>query len=95
MDEATQTRVVDIMSKLDNIKEGAAKTKDGVMKAMESDLEKNPIDRAITQHLPAADNKVVQDVYQARWVWYHTILAIELFFTNLLLFLLLVVELIK
>ena len=24
-------------------------------------------------------NKTVKEVYQGRWVWYHTILAVELF----------------
>ena len=29
-------------------------------------------------------------IYQARWVWYHTILAAELFLTNILLIAILV-----
>ena len=31
----------------------------------------------------------VNKVYQSRWVWYHTILAIEIFLTNILLILIL------
>lgn len=27
----------------------------------------------------------VNKVYQSRWVWYHTILAFEIFLTNILL----------
>jgi len=33
----------------------------------------------------------VEKVYQARWVWYHTILAVEIFCTNILLIAILVV----
>lgn len=31
----------------------------------------------------------VNQVYQSRWVWYHTILAVEIFLTNILLILIL------
>jgi hypothetical protein len=31
----------------------------------------------------------VNKVYQSRWVWYHTILAVEIFLTNILLILIL------
>lgn len=41
----------------------------------------NWLDRWITQK----QGKEVDKVYQARWVWYHTILAVEIFFTNILL----------
>jgi len=27
----------------------------------------------------------MQNLYQHRWVWYHTILALEIFITNMLL----------
>ena len=33
--------------------------------------------------------------YETRWVWYHTILAIEIMFTNILLIAILVALLIK
>lgn len=52
------------------------------------DLEKNPIDKAIVER---GNTQEAQKIYQARWVWYHTILAVELFFTNLLLFAILLV----
>jgi len=32
----------------------------------------------------------VNKVYQSRWVWYHTILAAEIFLTNILLIAILV-----
>lgn len=51
-------------------------------------LEENPIDKAITEK---GQHPEVNKVYEARWVWYHTILAIEIGFTNILLLLILVV----
>jgi len=62
-----------------------------LVKWFERPVEENPIDKAIIDKLPGGDNKIVNEVYQSRWVWYHTILAIELFFTNLLLLLILFV----
>lgn len=32
-----------------------------------------------------------QEIYKARWVWYHTILAAEIFLTNVLLIAILLV----
>ncbi len=49
----------------------------------EKPVEENPIDKAIVEKLPQ-DGEVTK-VYQARWVWYHTILAVEIAFTNILL----------
>ena len=57
--------------------------------AMKRPLEENPVDQVIVNKLPDTDNEEVDKVYQARWVWYHTLLALELFFTNLFLFCLL------
>ena len=51
-------------------------------------LEDNPIDKAITEK---GQHPEVNKVYEARWVWYHTILAIEIGFTNILLLLILAV----
>ena len=31
------------------------------------------------------NNKKVLEIYQARWVWYHTLLAVELALSNILL----------
>lgn len=56
-----------------------------VLKLMEKPVKENPLDVAITEKLPGAENEQVQEVYKARWVWYHTILAIEIAFTNILL----------
>lgn len=62
---------------------------------LEQPVENNPVDRAIIEKLPGTDNEQVNEVYQARWVWYHTILALELFFTNVFLFILIIVNLVK
>jgi len=51
-------------------------------------VSESPVEKLIDK-LPETDE--VEKVYQARWVWYHTILAVELLFTNLLLLALLVV----
>jgi hypothetical protein len=58
-------------------------------------VEENPVDKAIVEKLPGSDNEHVQEVYKARWVWYHTILAIEIAFTNILLLLILFVLAVK
>ena len=63
------------------------------IKGLERPVEENPLDRAIVEN---GDHPEVNKVYQARWVWYHTILAVEIFFTNILLiaiFLLLAIKL--
>ena len=35
------------------------------------------------------DSFKINKVYESRWVWYHTILAAEIFLTNILLILIL------
>jgi hypothetical protein len=65
--------------------------KEKIIKFFERPVEENPVDRAIVNKLPGAENQEVNEVYKARWVWYHTILAVELFFTNVLLLLILFV----
>ena len=62
-----------------------------IKKLLGTPLDKNPIDTVIIEKLPGADNEQVQEVYQARWVWYHTILAVEIAFTNILLICILMV----
>lgn len=37
----------------------------------------------------------VQEIYQARWVWYHSLLALLLFFVNIQLFIIMVVLIVK
>ena len=54
--------------------------------------EVSPVEKVI-EKLP--DDGEVTKVYEARWVWYHTILAIEIFFTNILLLAILVVVSLK
>ena len=51
-------------------------------------VESSPVEKVIDK-LPQNDE--VEKVYQARWVWYHTILAVEIAFTNILLLAILVV----
>ena len=65
------------------------------VEAMERPLEENPVDRIIVDKLPGTENEEVNKVYEARWVWYHTLLALELFFTNIFLFILIVITLVK
>ena len=64
-------------------------------KLMGIPIEENPVDKAILEKLPDGENQHVDEVYKARWVWYHTILAIEIAFTNVLLLLILFVLAIK
>jgi hypothetical protein len=66
-----------------------------ILKELEKPVEKNPIDVAIVEKLPGADNEHVQEVYKARWVWYHTILAVEIAFTNILLIAILLAVVLK
>ena len=51
-------------------------------------VESSPVEKVIAR-LPESEE--VDKVYQARWVWYHTILAVEIAFTNILLLAILVV----
>ena len=55
-------------------------------------VEGNPVDKAIVEH---GDVPAVSEIYKARWVWYHTILAIEIFCTNILLIAILLVLALK
>lgn len=49
---------------------------------LERPVEENPLDRVIVEK---GNHPEVNKVYEARWVWYHTILAVEIAFTNVLL----------
>lgn len=55
---------------------------------MERPVEDNPLDKVIVEK---GSHPEVNKVYEARWVWYHTILAVEIAFTNILLLLILIV----
>ena len=57
-------------------------------KLMGLPVEQSPVEKIIDK-LP--QDGEVDKVYQARWVWYHTILAVEIAFTNILLLAILVV----
>lgn len=49
---------------------------------LERPVEENPLDNLIVEK---GNHPEVNKVYEARWVWYHTILAVEIAFTNVLL----------
>jgi hypothetical protein len=51
-------------------------------------VSESPVEKVI-ERLPQSEE--VTKVYEARWVWYHTILAVEIAFTNVLLLLILAV----
>lgn len=59
-----------------------AKLRGKAVESMERPVEENPLDRVIVEK---GSHPEVNKVYEARWVWYHTILAIEIAFTNILL----------
>lgn len=58
------------------------KFRSSAVEQLERPVEDNPLDRAIVEK---GSHPEVNKVYEARWVWYHTILAIEIAFTNILL----------
>lgn len=73
-----------------------------IVKLFDTPIEKNKIDQTIMHNLPTMDEEVdpsdvtLQNAYRTRWIWYHTILAVLIFFTNLILlgiFLLLAIKL--
>ena len=53
-----------------------------VTENLERPVEENPLDQVIVNK---GNHPEVNKVYEARWVWYHTILAVEIAFTNILL----------
>ena len=59
-----------------------------VTENLERPVEENPLDQVIVEK---GNHPEVNKVYEARWVWYHTILAVEIAFTNILLLAILLV----
>ena len=53
-------------------------------------VSESPVEKVIEKLPPNVD-----EVYKARWVWYHTILALEIAFTNILLIAILFVLAVK
>ena len=52
-----------------------------------------PLEKRI---IPVDPNEVtIENAYKTRWIWYHTILAIGIFFTNILLIAILIILAIK
>jgi hypothetical protein len=61
-------------------------------KFIEKPLEENKFDQTVMHNLPVMDEEAdpedltLENAYRTRWIWYHTILALLIFFTNLILF---------
>lgn len=61
-------------------------------KLIEKPLEENIVDQAVMHQLPVMEEEAdpedltLENAYRTRWIWYHTILAILIFFTNIILF---------
>ena len=65
-------------------------------------IEKNKVDQVMMQTLPTMESEIdpadvnLENAYKTRWIWYHTILAVLIFMTNIILlaiFLLLAIKL--
>lgn len=78
------------------------KLRNKIIDLLDGPIEKNMVDKAIMQSLPTIEDEIdpsdvtLQNAYKTRWIWYHTILAILIFFTNIILlsiFLLLAIKL--
>jgi hypothetical protein len=66
-----------------------------VIGLFDSPIKNNPVDKSIIHNLPVMDEEAeaadpddlsLENAYKTRWIWYHTILAVLIFFTNLILF---------
>jgi len=61
-------------------------------KFIEKPLEENKFDQTVMHNLPVMDEEAdpedltLENAYRTRWIWYHTILALLIFFTNIILF---------
>lgn len=73
-----------------------------ILKLFEKPISENPIDQAMMHTLPTMESEIdpadlnLENAYKTRWIWYHTILAVLIFFTNIILlciFLLLAIKL--
>ena len=73
-----------------------------IVKTFESPIEKNKVDQVLMHSLPTMESEIdpedltLENAYRTRWIWYHTILAVLIFFTNIILlciFLLLAIKL--
>lgn len=73
-----------------------------IIDILDGPIEKNMVDKAIMQSFPTMEDEIdpsditLQNAYKTRWIWYHTILAVLIFFTNIILlsiFLLLAIKL--
>lgn len=63
-----------------------------IQRLIEKPLKENKFDQTVMHNLPTMEQEAdpedltLENAYRTRWVWYHTILAVLIFFTNLLLF---------
>lgn len=61
-------------------------------KLIEKPLKDNIVDQTMMHQLPVMEQEAdpedltLENAYRTRWIWYHTILAILIFFTNIILF---------
>lgn len=61
-------------------------------KLIEKPLKDNIVDQTMMHQLPVMEEEAdpedltLENAYRTRWIWYHTILAILIFFTNIILF---------
>ena len=65
------------------------------MKWWETLWKQNPERDIDTFKEPDPDEVNIDNAYKTRWIWYHTILAIEIFMTNIILLAILVILAIK
>ena len=56
----------------------------------EDDLVQKQVEKS-----PDPADLTIENAYKTRWIWYHTILAIEIFMTNIILIAILVILAIK
>lgn len=63
-----------------------------IQRLIEKPLKENKFDQTVMHNLPTMEQEAdpedltLENAYRTRWIWYHTILAVLIFFTNLLLF---------
>ena len=61
-------------------------------KLIEKPLKDNIVDQTMMHQLPVMEQEAdpedltLENAYRTRWIWYHTILVILIFFTNIILF---------
>jgi len=81
-----------IIEPINKCKRGVSTLWQKFLSLFDTPVSKNKVDRAIMDSLPTMESEIdpddlsMENAYKTRWIWYHTILAVLIFFTNLLLF---------